>query len=179
MYSTALLVEISTVKYVCRELLENHASTVSDIFNILGGIFGGIFLNKNWHFSDYFHFASIWLRKYFIANLFAKVSVSGARKCHSWYVQPYRALIQLRTTACLKNILILHFKYHNDRVSRKKIGAWMKSTLEPSTEKISTFRGWQWPSPRQKILDTFWPKPSFIKPLVKAQVQFWGMLGRD
>ena len=56
------------------------------LFNTLGGIFGGSLLNKKIPFSNHFHFACIWLRKYFIAILFAKVSISGAQKCHSWYL---------------------------------------------------------------------------------------------
>ena len=33
--------------------------------------------------------------------LFAKVSISGAQKCHSWYVRPYRAFY-VRLTHTLK-----------------------------------------------------------------------------
>ena len=47
-------------------------------------------LNKNLLFSDYCHFACIRLQKYIIAILFAKVSISGTQKCHSWYVRSYR-----------------------------------------------------------------------------------------
>ena len=50
-------------------------STVATIFNTLGDIIGEIFLNKNGPFRDDFHIACIRLQKYFIANLFAKVSI--------------------------------------------------------------------------------------------------------
>ena len=58
--------------------------------NTLGDIFRENLLHKNFPFSDYFHFACIQLRKYLIAILFTKVSVSGTRKCHLWYIRPYR-----------------------------------------------------------------------------------------
>ena len=35
-----------TVKYLCSEHLENPTSTVANIFNSLGGIFGEIFKKK-------------------------------------------------------------------------------------------------------------------------------------
>ena len=35
-----------------------------------------------------------------IAKLFAKVSISGARKCHFWYVRPCRAMF-VATIVCL------------------------------------------------------------------------------
>ena len=69
---------------------EPHEYRCKD-FNTLGGIFGENLLNKSLPFSNDFNSVCIQLRKYFIANLFAKVSISVARRCHSWYVRPYRA----------------------------------------------------------------------------------------
>ena len=55
-------------------------------------------------FCDDFHITCIPLQQFLIANLFAKISISGARKCQSLYVRPYRAPASERT---LKRLLHL------------------------------------------------------------------------
>ena len=77
MFSTASIVKY-TVKNENIQLLENR----------------WYLLIKNWPFSGDFHtyvcITCIRLQKFHIANLFAKVLISGAQKCQSWYGQPYR-----------------------------------------------------------------------------------------
>ena len=70
-----------------RELRESSSIVWSKDFLVCVAVKG---LNKNWPFSDGFHITCIRLQKYLLANLFAKVSILGARKCHSWSVRPYR-----------------------------------------------------------------------------------------
>ena len=67
---------------------ELHEYRFSHFYHFGGNLRVDLFKQKL-TFSDHFHIACIQLRKCFITKLFAKVSISGARKCQLWYVRPY------------------------------------------------------------------------------------------